>query len=78
MSVFFDVNLGRLSGVVRCVMVMSLSRVRVVRSGLMVAGFVVLCGFTMMPGSMFVMLCCLVVMLCGFPGHISSLTLPSS
>ncbi len=74
MPVLFDVNLGRLSGVVRCVMVVSLSRVRVVRGGLMVACFVVLCSFAMVPGSVFVMLCCLVVVLRGFPGHISSLT----
>ena len=40
----------------------------------MVACFVVLCSFAMVPGSVFVMLCCLVVVLRGFPGHISSLT----
>jgi hypothetical protein len=71
MSVFFDVNLGRLGGVVRCMVMVSLSRVRVMRSGLVVTGFVMLCGFPMVLGSLLVMLCC-------FPGHISSLTLPSS
>jgi len=39
----------------------------------MVAGFVMLCGLTMMASSMFVVFGCLEMMFCSLFGHVSSL-----
>jgi hypothetical protein len=51
------------------VVVMILSRVRVMRSGLVITGFVEPCCFAMVLGGVLVMLRGLVVVLCGLLRH---------
>ncbi len=63
-AVMFEVRLGRFLSVVRGVKVVRLSHVRVMRRHFVVTGFMVLRGFLVMMSRVFVMLCCLVVMLC--------------
>jgi hypothetical protein len=67
------VRLGRFRGVMRCVMKMPLGGVGVVRGRLVIIGFVVLGGFAMMSGGVFVVFGCLGMMLCCLLGHRSSL-----
>jgi hypothetical protein len=67
------VLLGSLDGVVRGVVQVALGGVSVVRGHFMVAGFVVLGGFAMMPSGVFVVFGCLGMMLCGLFGHVFSL-----
>jgi hypothetical protein len=68
-SVIFRVRLCRFSGVVRRMMQMTLRRVAVMRGGFMIARFVVHRRFTVMPRGVFVVLGCLVMMLCCLLGH---------
>jgi hypothetical protein len=72
-SVMLGVNLGRFVCMVCGVMVVPLSCVRVVCSGLVIASFVVPGCLTMVAGSVLVMLSSLVVMLCSLFRHISPL-----
>jgi hypothetical protein len=62
-AVMFDVGLGGFGSVMSCVLVMTISQVRVMCCGLMLAGFVVAGGFPVVMGRVLVMLCCLVMML---------------
>jgi hypothetical protein len=71
--VVFDVSLRGFGGMMRGVMMMAMRQVRVMRGEMMIAGFVVARGFAMMPGSVFVMFGCFVVVLGGLLGHKSSL-----
>jgi hypothetical protein len=64
MPVVFYVQLCRLGRVVCGVVVVSLSRMRVVRGGLVVAGLVVPGSFAMVLGGVLVMLRSLVMMFC--------------
>jgi len=68
--VMFRVKLGRLRGMVGCVVKVALRGVSVVSRSLMVASFVMLRRFMMMLGGMFVVLCCLAMVFCCFLGHI--------
>ena len=51
---------------------MTLRGVRMVGCLLMIPGFVVVCGFAMMPGRVLMMLCGFAVKFCSFLGHESS------
>jgi hypothetical protein len=73
-----SVRLGSFRGVMGRVMKMPLGGVGVVRGGLVIIGFVMTCGFTMMTGGVFVMVGCLGMMLCCLLGHRSSLRFESS
>lgn len=69
----FDVGFGGFSGVMTCVLVMTVGQV-----GMMCCCFVLHCvmvlgGLAMMPCRMLMMLCCFVVMLRSFLGHKSPL-----
>ncbi len=68
----FDVLLGRFRGVMRSVMEVALSRVGVVRRGLVIAGFVMFGGLAMMSSGVLVVLGCLGMMFCCLLGHVSS------
>jgi hypothetical protein len=70
--VMFHVQFGRFCCVVSCVVRMAMGRVRMMRGGLMVAVFVVLGGFAMVPGCVFMMFRCLVMMLRCLSGHLGS------
>jgi hypothetical protein len=63
------VVLGGLLGVMRRLEVMAVSRVRVMRGLFMVAALVMLAGFPVVPGSMFVVFGGLMVMLAGGFAH---------
>jgi hypothetical protein len=65
-------ELGCLGCMVRCVVLVSLSGMRVVRCGLVVSGFMLLRCFAMMLGGVLVMLCGFVMVLCGLLGHKAS------
>jgi hypothetical protein len=67
--VVFDVKLGGFGGVMGGVMMMAMSGVGVMRGEMMIAGFVVACGFAMMAGRVFVMLGCFVMMFGCLLGH---------
>ena len=62
-AVMFDVGLGGFGSVMSCVLVMTISQVRVMCCGLVLTGFVVAGGFPVVMGRVLVMLCCLVMML---------------
>ena len=62
--VIFNVQLGRFFGMMRCVMRVSLCRVRVMSSYRVVAFFVMLGGFAMVNRRVLVVLRCLVMMRC--------------
>jgi hypothetical protein len=62
----------RFAGVMGCVLSVALRRVRVMGCGFVIAGFVMLAGFTMMACGVFVMFCCLSVMVRCFLRHIES------
>jgi hypothetical protein len=64
-----DVLLGGLAGVVRRMLVMGAGQVRVMSSLLVIPALVVVRRITMMPGRLFVMVCGVVMMVCGFLGH---------
>jgi hypothetical protein len=53
----------------RCMMQMTLRRVAVMRGGLVISRLVVHSRFAMMPRGVFVVLGCLVMMLCCLLGH---------
>jgi hypothetical protein len=63
LTVMFDVSFGRFRTVLHCVLVMTVCQVRMVRRGLVSAFFVVHCGFLVVPSGVFVMLCCLMMMI---------------
>jgi hypothetical protein len=69
----FRVQLGRFRSMMRSMMGVAMRGVSVMRSGLMITGFVMPCGLAMMPGCVFVVLGCLMMMFCRFFGHLSSL-----
>jgi hypothetical protein len=71
-AVVFGVRLGGFSGVVRRVMMMAVSDVRVMRGNVMIFFFMVPRGFTVMMRREFVMLGSLLVMLDCVFGHMSS------
>jgi hypothetical protein len=60
----FDVQLGRFCGVMRCVVCVSLRRVRVMSSHRVVAFFMMSGGFPMVNRRVLVVLRCLVMMRC--------------
>jgi hypothetical protein len=64
-----DVLLGGLAGVMRRMLVMGVGQVRVMSSLLVVPALVVLRGIAVMPGRLFVVVCGVVMMVCGFLGH---------
>ena len=66
LAVIFDMRLCCFSSVVGCVLMVSMSQMRVMRSCLVFPCFMVLCGFLVVSRRMFVMLCCLVMMFCCF------------
>ena len=66
----FGVEFRRFAGVMRGVLRVALRGVRVVRCGFMIAGFMLLSGFTMMARRVFVMVCCLIVMVRCFLAHV--------
>jgi hypothetical protein len=68
----FGMQLCRFAGVMGCVLCVALRSVRMMCSGLMVAGFVVFPSFAMMACCVFVMFCCLRVMVRCFLRHIES------
>ena len=72
LAVLFEMRLGRFRSVVHCVLVVSLGEVRVMRRRLVFACFVLLSGFLVVSCRAFVMICCLVMMLCCFLGHKSA------
>jgi hypothetical protein len=61
-GVVFDVRLGGFRGVMGCVLVVTIGKVRVMRCGLVLTGFVVASGLSMVTGRVLVMLCRFVVM----------------
>ena len=60
----------RFAGVMRRMLCVTFRGVRMVCRRLVITGFVLLAGFTMMASRVFVMLCCLVVMVRCFLGHV--------
>jgi len=68
-AVVLGMVLGRFCRMVSCVVEVTLRRMRVVSRRLMVATVVMLCRFVVMPGGVFVVLCCLAVMFCCFLRH---------
>jgi hypothetical protein len=64
------VEFRRFAGVMGCVLCVALRGVRVVGCCLVIAGFVMLSGFTMMACRVFVMVCCLIVMVRCFLAHV--------
>jgi hypothetical protein len=68
-----DMQLCSFRGVMCRVMQMPLSGVRVMRGCLVVAAFMVLGGFAMVPRSVLVVFRCFVVMLCGMFRHFTLL-----
>jgi hypothetical protein len=70
--VVFDVVLGCFRRVMRGVVEVPLSGVRVVRGRLVVALFVMCCRFAMMARRVFVVFRCLMMMLCRLLRHSSS------
>lgn len=70
--VMFHMQLCRFSRVVRCMVQVALSRVRVVRRSLMVARVVMFSRRPVVPCRVLVVLRCLMVVLCCFFGHASS------
>jgi hypothetical protein len=67
----FRVKLGRFRRMMGCVVKVTLRRVSMVSRFLMVVSFMVLRRFMMMPGSMFVVLCCFAMVFRCFFGHIA-------
>jgi hypothetical protein len=57
--------------VVRRVLVVTVGQMRMMCCRFVPSCFVVLCGFLVMPGRVFVVFCCLVVMLCCLLRHCS-------
>jgi len=71
-AVVLDVRLRRFRGVMRGVMKMSLSRMRVMRRGFVIAFFVVPGSLAMMMGRMLVMFGSFEMMLGSLLGHLTS------
>ena len=65
----FHVEFGGLRGMVDCVVQVTLRGVGVVGRGLMTSSLVVLCRLVVMPGGMFVVLCCFAMVFGSFFGH---------
>jgi hypothetical protein len=72
MPVMLRVKLRCLGRVVRRMVQMTLSRVRMVRCGLVVFALVVSGGLAVVPGRMFVVFRCFAMMLCRFLRHTHS------
>jgi hypothetical protein len=68
----FRVKLGRLCRMVGCMMQVTLRHMRVVRCCFVVASFVMVRRFVMMPNGMFVVFGCLAMVFCCFLRHIAS------
>jgi len=64
-----DVRLGCLRGVVHRVLMVTVGKMGMVCCGFVLSVFVVFCGLLMVPGRVFVMFCCLVMMLCCLLRH---------
>jgi hypothetical protein len=62
LAVMFDMCLGCFRCVVHCMLMVTVSQVRMMSCGLMFARFMVLCGFLVVPCRMFVVLRCFVMM----------------
>ena len=65
----FRVKLGRFCCMVGCMVQVALCGVSVVSRSQMIASFVMLRRFMMMPSGMFVVLCCFAMMFCCFLRH---------
>jgi hypothetical protein len=74
-TVMLDVELGGFGGMMRRMVGVPCGGVRMMSGLFMVARFMMPGGFAMMPGRVFVMVCCFLVMLCGLLGHKSSFDL---
>jgi hypothetical protein len=74
-AVVFRVRLGGFSGVVRCVVKVTLCEVSVMRGSFVLSRFMMRSGVTMVPGGVLVVFCCFVMVLCGLFGHGFSLDL---
>jgi hypothetical protein len=72
MPVMLGMELRRFHGVMRGMRMMSVRGMRVMRRRLVVIRLVVPRRFPVMPSGMLVMLCCFVVMMRCFLGHVSS------
>ena len=68
-GVMFDVGLGCFRGVMRCMLLVAMGHMRVMCCCLVLSGFMVASGFPVVTSRVFVMLCCLVMMLCCLLGH---------
>jgi hypothetical protein len=66
LAVIFNMRLGRFSGVVLCVFLVTAGQVRMMRCCLVFSRFMMLCGFLVVSCRKLVMLCRLVMMLCCF------------
>jgi hypothetical protein len=64
LAVVLDVRLGGFRRVMHGVLMMAMCQMRVVPSGFVIALFVMLGGFLMVPCGVLVMFCCLVMMFC--------------
>jgi hypothetical protein len=64
LAVIFDMRFGRFPSVVHGVFVVTPGKVCVMRCCLVFSCFMMLCGFLVVSRRVFVMLCCLVMMLC--------------
>jgi hypothetical protein len=69
LAVLFDVRFGRFLSVLRCVVVVTAGQVRVMRSCLMSARFVVVGRFSMVPRRVLVVFCRFAMVLCCLLGH---------
>jgi hypothetical protein len=72
MPVMLGMELRRFRRVMRCVRMVSMSSMRVVRRCLVVTRLVLPRGFPVVPRGMLMVLCCFVVMMRCFVGHVSS------
>jgi hypothetical protein len=70
LGVVFDVCLGGFRGVMGCVLVVTIGKVRVMRCGLVLTSFVVASGLSMMTGRMLMVICCFGVMFDCLFGHV--------
>jgi hypothetical protein len=69
LGVVFDVGLGCFRGVMGCMLMMTMGHVRMMCCCLVLSGFMVAGGFSVVTSRVFVMLCCLVMMFYGLLGH---------
>jgi hypothetical protein len=69
LGVVFDVGLGCFRGVMSCMLMVAMGHMRVMCCSLVLSGFMVTGGFSVVTSRVFVMLCCLVMMIYGLLGH---------